>query len=898
LHDYLTTLAATWGEEDSFDIVVMDEAHHVAAARAKNPLLWEQCRRLAHTSSRLLLLSATPALNHEADFLAMLHLLEPGAYQLNDAESFRDRVRNRQEIGHFLLMFQKGIEGPPLYLGIDQLRELCPDDAFIQRGADELEQLSELEEVPRERADALISSIRLQVCETYRIHRRLLRTSRAKAGRALPHRTRGEDAELVQEYSIDERAERLHDLLLEWRTAATDALRREFEEADSPAENVRETSHATALAEAFIALVQCAGTWALIFEWAVRCRLQEVIAAPPDLDIDWADRLGATIPSALMAAPTFEGEATILAAMLDELASIPEYGDDVDALLQTLQQRAKRQQHQQELGQQVEPDRVIVFCSSPAACREIVRRGREVLSEDALYSHLAADDAATVRHNLLRFKSQQNAATLVCDASGEEGLNFQFANLLIHFDLPWEPNRLEQRIGRLDRIGRTEVVESRVWIGCDCSHSIHEAWFSTLHDGLRIFHESIAALQFFVDGLMPEIKRRALWEGAPGVKNCIAAMQETLDRERKVLLEQSALDEIEAFDREEDEAETLFQSVKAHDAKHDELHAEVENWVLDALKMRAHVPQGAVYDQFGFKTEARGQPVVRYEGSAETTLPSDLVSQLESAQNGPHSKYGAYSRHRAGKRHPHQILRLGHPFIDLLMEIARWDDRGQAFAFWRYLPDWTGTDSAFFRLDLIIEADSAPLHQALEKLKTCGWRRDAERALLRRADTWLPPKRSALLLDLGGQPVTDKVRTERLAAVYQSEPSPSGARDYDLDAGRWSVVEPIIAADRWPLICQLVRERGEKLLRHWPAQRTLWDEAATKAEQDLNLRLEQLRRGLIFRRGVEASDKGEVAAAVEEESLVYNALIEGIRAPCIALDAIGFIILSNRNPFS
>ena len=42
------------------------------------------------------------------------------------------------------------------------------------------------------------------------------------------------------------------------------------------------------------------------------------------------------------------------------------------------------------------------------------------------------------------------------DAAGE-GINLQRAHLMVNYDLPWNPNRLEQRFGRIHRIGQTEV---------------------------------------------------------------------------------------------------------------------------------------------------------------------------------------------------------------------------------------------------------------------------------------------------------------------------------------------------------------------------------------------------------------------------------------------------------
>ncbi|MFT4581254.1 MAG: ATP-dependent helicase HepA [Gammaproteobacteria bacterium] len=57
---------------------------------------------------------------------------------------------------------------------------------------------------------------------------------------------------------------------------------------------------------------------------------------------------------------------------------------------------------------------------------------------------------------------QENAEVLVCSEIGSEGRNFQFAHRLVLFDLPLNPDLLEQRIGRLDRIGQRHAVQIHV----------------------------------------------------------------------------------------------------------------------------------------------------------------------------------------------------------------------------------------------------------------------------------------------------------------------------------------------------------------------------------------------------------------------------------------------------
>ena len=52
-----------------------------------------------------------------------------------------------------------------------------------------------------------------------------------------------------------------------------------------------------------------------------------------------------------------------------------------------------------------------------------------------------------------RFR-EGKADVLLCTDAAAEGLNFQFCGALINYDMPWNPMRVEQRIGRIDRLGQ------------------------------------------------------------------------------------------------------------------------------------------------------------------------------------------------------------------------------------------------------------------------------------------------------------------------------------------------------------------------------------------------------------------------------------------------------------
>ena len=86
--------------------------------------------------------------------------------------------------------------------------------------------------------------------------------------------------------------------------------------------------------------------------------------------------------------------------------------------------------------------------------------------------------------------TEMGAQVLVCSEIGSEGRNFQFAHHLVLFDLPLNPDLLEQRIGRLDRIGQTDVINIHVPY---IEHSAQDVLFNWYNKGLNIFTESCAA---------------------------------------------------------------------------------------------------------------------------------------------------------------------------------------------------------------------------------------------------------------------------------------------------------------------------------------------------------------------------------------------------------------------
>lgn len=128
--------------------------------------------------------------------------------------------------------------------------------------------------------------------------------------------------------------------------------------------------------------------------------------------------------------------------------------------------------------------RVLLICADAQTAQslELYIRLRRGFASAVFHEHLSLlerDRAAAYFAD-----NDDGAQLLVCSEIGSEGRNFQFAEHLVLFDLPLDPDLLEQRIGRLDRIGRTGEVNIHVPYFEGSAQQGLLAWY---RDALNIF---------------------------------------------------------------------------------------------------------------------------------------------------------------------------------------------------------------------------------------------------------------------------------------------------------------------------------------------------------------------------------------------------------------------------
>lgn len=148
-----------------------------------------------------------------------------------------------------------------------------------------------------------------------------------------------------------------------------------------------------------------------------------------------------------------------------------------------------------------EEEKILLITSSPEAAIAVREK---LLAEIHVEAALFHEELSLLQRdrNAAWFADPEGARILICSEIGSEGRNFQFARHLVLFGLPRDPELLEQRIGRLDRIGQTGAVHIHVPYGRGSRSELHARW---LHEGLDAFSHPLKGATALAAELLPEL---------------------------------------------------------------------------------------------------------------------------------------------------------------------------------------------------------------------------------------------------------------------------------------------------------------------------------------------------------------------------------------------------------
>ena len=185
---------------------------------------------------------------------------------------------------------------------------------------------------------------------------------------------------------------------------------------------------------------------------AITAPEEQMTLFPVHSDEEWADLDGQEQMETLLRTrlKALKNERTEVKLLLDAAARCEQTGSDAkaEALLEWLYRL------QSEEG---EPELKALVFTEFVPTQEMLRRflSERGFSVVCLNGSMDMEERKRVQEAFAR-----DARVLVSTDAGGEGLNLQFCHVVVNYDIPWNPMRLEQRIGRVDRIGQTHTVRA------------------------------------------------------------------------------------------------------------------------------------------------------------------------------------------------------------------------------------------------------------------------------------------------------------------------------------------------------------------------------------------------------------------------------------------------------
>ena len=338
-------------------------------------------------------------------------------------------------------------------------------------------------------------------------------------------------------------------------------------------------------------------------------------------------------------------------------------------------------------------EKTLVMVESPEAVARWARllQKRSILSVarfDETMSLLERDrQAAWFNRTGTNPVEGEGADVLICSEIGGEGRNFQVAHHLLLLDLPAHPDRLEQRIGRLDRIGQTRLVEVHVPIAKgDKATAVRYQW---LDRGLDAFRRPLTEGQRAYDAFAAELSE---WEG----KGPSARFDEWCETVRAAVEHQqteaeAAIDPlVDRMSFREDDAGKLQEQTRTEQAE---------------MAHRLESELGDLLDSLGVMMEPRG------EVDTWVIKPSDMMFIEALPGMPPEGCSVTFDRTRANQREDLEFLHFEHRLVQGTLDLILDEGVGRATA-----ARWRGASrtTIAFQFLLLWEAD-APAHLGIDR---------------------------------------------------------------------------------------------------------------------------------------------------------------------------------------
>lgn len=310
-------------------------------------------------------------------------------------------------------------------------------------------------------------------------------------------------------------------------------------------------------------------------------------------------------------------------------------------------------------------EKVVIFSFFRGTVQYLCERlARDGIRADLLWGGMGAE----AEEVLARFREPEGPNVLVSTEVGTEGIDLEFCRVLINYDLPWNPMKVEQRIGRLDRLGQTAdriLIASLV-----VEDTIDDRILYRLYQRIRVFEESLGELEEILgretQALLVDLYTRELTEAELERRADQIAMAIEHERQSQETLENHAI-HLVAW------ADYLLEKVTEARDQGRWLQPEEVRWFVEDILMRRYpgstlqqVEPGSSAIWLLRLAEPARQDLLRFMG----TYRGGRTTQLH--QTG--EIRCTFDPRRAGQLHRRiEVMDYSHPVVRWLVEIVQQD---------------------------------------------------------------------------------------------------------------------------------------------------------------------------------------------------------------------------------
>ncbi len=408
-------------------------------------------------------------------------------------------------------------------------------------------------------------------------------------------------------------------------------------------------------------------------------------------------------------------------------------------------------------------EKILIICSKKEkvlALQEAIKSRRKI---DIAIFHEEMSILQRDR-NAAWFSEEQGASLLISSEIGSEGRNFQFCHHLVLFDLPINPELLEQRIGRLDRIGQRENIHLHIPF---VENTIQEVVCRWYHEGLDCFQQNVPAA-----GWVYEIMRPRIMALCNSVK-IVTSERETLIRDTRQKCRELSDLHLNARDK-------LFELHSFDPRKSKEIIDEIQ--ALD-MESRSEAIVMSLFRYYGVEIEDAGAKkfalITHYVTDPDFPLPRNERPVI------------TFDRKTAVNREEIEFVTIDHPMLKDALDLFLSSEQGTA-AF-GYLPDKSGENELIIELLFVAEC-IAPPHLGVNR--------------------FLPPTPLRFVINRENSDVTEDYPPERLTDLRNLQASELSSGYEDLSEFLHGMIEAgsLIAEEKVKLLITKAMDSMRTLL--------------------------------------------------------------------------------------